>query len=245
MTMGYSVAKPPSTAGARRYEQLIGWLSEYIQKHGLELGDRLPSERAMAAQACVSRSSVRQGVTALQAKGVVEIRHGDGTYLVRPLRNAESVETLLAQRHRLPEVMEARSALEIELARLAALRRTPDDLKAIDAAIDRMSAELDAGSHGFEGDAMFHEAISLAAHNRVMADLMGHLAWSLAQVRQSSLHDPQRRRTSLQQHRAIAEAIRNSDPDTAVRATRDHIVHVARAQPGNSPDWLTGNRIER
>ena len=227
-----------ATAPARRYEQLIAWLTSHIAEHDLQVGDRLPSERVMATRAGISRASVRQGLTSLQTKGVVEVRHGDGAYLVRPIRDAETLETLLAQRHRLPEVMEARSALEVELARLAATRRTDEDLEAIDAAINQMAAELDSGEAGLDGDAQFHLAVTNAAHNRVMAQLMGHIAWSVANVRRSSLREPRRRETSLDQHRAIAKAIRAQDPDAAMHAVREHLAHVAAAQPGG-PEALT------
>lgn len=227
---GARAPKPPPTARAHRYEQLIGWLAAHVRQHDLDVGDRLPAERAMAAQAGISRASVRQGLTALRAKGVVEVRAGDGTYLVRPMRDAESVEILLSQRHRLPEVMEAREALEVEAARLAAVRRTQADLDAIGAAIDRMAQEVDAGGYGLEGDARFHQAVTAAARNRVISELMGHLAWSLAEVRVWSLRVPERRTTSLDQHRAIAAALRAGDPEHAVRTTREHLAHVAEAQ---------------
>ena len=232
-------SRATATAPARRYEQLIAWLAGHVRAHDLDVGDRLPPERTMAAQARISRASVRQGLTALQAKGVVEVRHGDGAYLVRPIRDAESVETLLAQRHRLPEVMEARSALEIELARLAAIRRTPTDMEGIDDALRHMAAEIGAGAHGLDGDARFHQAVTDAAHNRVMGELMAHIAWSIAEVRRSSLHAQDRRIASLNQHRAIAEAIRARDPEGAMRAARTHLAHVAAAQPGGSSAHLT------
>src|SRR5450631_2137844 len=108
----------------RLYEQLIQQLLSFVELRGLVIGDRLPSERDLALALHVSRASVRQATVALEVQGVLEVRHGDGIYLrARPDDPTRLVE-LMARRHRLPAVLEAREALETQLAALAAMRRS-------------------------------------------------------------------------------------------------------------------------
>src|SRR5215470_284056 len=115
----------------RLYEQLADRLLDYVEVTGLAVGDRLPSERELAQALQVSRASVRQATVALEVSGTLEVRHGDGIYLRR--------------RHRLPEVLEAREALETHLAALAAARRTSADIEAMKAALAEMATDIAAG----------------------------------------------------------------------------------------------------
>jgi len=130
-------------------------------------------------------------------------------------------ERELAQR--LPDILEARAALEVKTAELAARRRTPADLAAIDAALAAMAAQVAAGEHGEEGDSAFHRAVTAAAHNPVLTELMELLAGPIRETRRESLAQPGRPPRSLASHRRIAEAIRAGDPTRAVRAMRAHL----------------------
>src|SRR5207245_9594276 len=87
-------------------------------------GDRFPPERELARQLRVSRTSVRQAMVVLQAQGFVDVRHGEGIFLRRTRGFGESLPKLIERRRRLPEGLEAREALEVKLAELAAGRRT-------------------------------------------------------------------------------------------------------------------------
>ena len=121
--------------GRRLYEQLEQLLRVYVQEHGLRPGDRLPSERVLAGALKVSRVSLRQATVSLEVQGLLEVRHGGGIY-VRSLNvDPERLKTMLTLRRRLPDVLEAREAIECILARLAAQRRTDTDLAVIDASL--------------------------------------------------------------------------------------------------------------
>src|SRR5262245_55154783 len=98
----------------------------------MHAGDSLQTERDLAARLGVRRASVKQAIVVLEVQGLLDVRHGGGTYLRRDTLDVESVEELVARRRRLPDVLEAREALETKLAELAATRRTDDDLAAID-----------------------------------------------------------------------------------------------------------------
>lgn len=211
----------------RIYEQLVQQLRLYIDVNGLRPGDRLPSERDLAAEMQVSRASVRQATIALEVTGVLEVRHGDGIY-VRAVDTApERINELLRRRGRLPEVLEAREALETMLARKAAERRTEADIAAMCAALEVMAEEVRTGSVGERGDEMFHAAVTQAAHNMLLAELMSFLHDPIRDSRAASLSEPGRPLRSLNAHRRIAEAIERGDPKAAETAMRRHLEVVA------------------
>jgi DNA-binding FadR family transcriptional regulator len=100
---------------------------------------------------------------ALEVRGTLEVRHGDGIYLRSLPNDSGHLMELMTQRHRLPSILEAREALETQLAALAAARRTDADIAAMDSALEAMAADIDADGLGEEGDRLFHEAVTRAA----------------------------------------------------------------------------------
>src|SRR3979490_3323105 len=141
---------PPTAAlrpleRSRLYEDVGERLAEFVAESGMVPGDQFPTERDLARQLHVSRTSVRQSFVVLQALGFVDVRHGEGMFLRRTRGFGESLTKVLERRRRLPEVLEAREALEVKLAELAAARRTGGDLAAMQAAITKMDLEIQAG----------------------------------------------------------------------------------------------------
>ncbi|MEV5541307.1 FadR/GntR family transcriptional regulator [Saccharopolyspora shandongensis] len=217
-------------ARPRLYEQVVQRLREHVADSGLRVGDRLPPERQLAERLGVSRASVKQAIVVLEVQGLVEVRHGGGTYLRRESLDVEPVAELVARKRRLPDVLEAREALETKLAELAAQRRTDADLAEIDAALAAMRREIAEGGLGSEGDRRFHAAITAAAHSSLLADFMRTIATEIAESRQESLRQPNRPGKSLAQHERIAEAIREGNPRAAVTAMRRHLQTVSRVR---------------
>jgi GntR family transcriptional regulator, transcriptional repressor for pyruvate dehydrogenase complex len=210
----------------RLYEQILAQLREYVATAGLTAGDRLPSERELAENMGVSRASIKQAIVVLEVQGLVEIRHGGGTYLRKDSLNIEPITTLVERRRRLPDVLDAREALETKLAELAALRRTEDDLVELDAALAAMRVEIEEGEFGENGDRRFHAAVTNAAHSDLLAEFMHEIAEQIAESRHESLQQPGRPQRSLTQHAQIAEAIRARDTTAAVAAMRAHLETV-------------------
>jgi GntR family transcriptional repressor for pyruvate dehydrogenase complex len=132
---------------------------------------------------------------------------------------------LVERRRHLPEVLEARAALEAHLA-LGAQRRTMDELRAIRRALERMETEIEMGEIGAAGEEHSHGAVTRAAHNDVMRALMGFLAGPIEETCLESLSEPGRPRRSLANHRAIAEAIEQAGPAQAAEAMRRNITNV-------------------
>ncbi|GAA2792094.1 FadR/GntR family transcriptional regulator [Saccharopolyspora taberi] len=211
----------------RLYEQVVQRLREHVSATGLGAGDRLPPERELAERLGVSRASVKQAIVVLEVQGLVEVRHGGGTYLRQASLDTEPVEELVARRRRLPDVLEAREALETKAAELAAERRTEADLAEIDNALDDMRSQIAAGDRGEAGDERFHAAITAAARSSLIAEFMRAIAAEIAESRVESLRQPGRPSESLAQHERIAEAIRERKPDTAAAAMRWHLGTVS------------------
>jgi GntR family transcriptional regulator, transcriptional repressor for pyruvate dehydrogenase complex len=178
----------------------------------------------------VSRTSLRQALTALEALGMIEIRHGAGAYLIatEPEQMVQSIAvTLTQQNRRLPEAMEARMALERLVAGLAASRRTAADLERARRALEDMEQEIDEGKLGTTADADFHRALCQAARNNVLEQLMASLQEHIASIREESLSQPQRPRRSLAAHGRILQAVEARDPAAAVAAMDAHLWEVA------------------
>lgn len=211
----------------RLYEQLAARLLDYVEVTRLRVGDRLPSERELAGALQVSRTSIRQATIALEVRGTLEVRHGDGIYLRSLPNDSGRLLELMTQRHRLPAILEAREALETQLAALAAVRKTGPDVTAMERALAAMAADIAAGGVGAEGDRLFHEAVTHAAHSPLLADFMASLAGPISETRHSSLGEPGRPPRSLRAHRRILEAIRRGDAPGARQAMRRHVRMVA------------------
>jgi GntR family transcriptional repressor for pyruvate dehydrogenase complex len=210
------------------YEGVARRLVELIRIERLEPGQRLPAERELARRLGVSRVSVRQGLTVLRINGLVEIRRGDGAYVRRPPSGAAPslAQDLIGSRAHLPAVMEVREAIEGQTARLAAQRRTDEDLAAIRAAVDAMEQDIAGGGTGAGADERFHRAIAEAAHNVILSDVMAQLAEPIELTRRASLSRPGRPSHSLEAHRRILEAIERSDERAAAEAMHEHLAGV-------------------
>lgn len=211
----------------RLYEQLMKQILEYVEDAQLGPGDHLPPERELADSLGVSRATLAQALVALEVLGVIDVQHGTGAVLVYRPSVAKLVKELQEHRNRLPEIVEARSTLEVKLAELAAARRTREDLAAIDAALAAMEQEISAGERGAHGDELFHRSVTEAAHSPVLGQMMTFIGEMVLETRLESLGQPGRPEQSLASHRRIADAIRAGDSDAAAEAMKAHIELVS------------------
>jgi GntR family transcriptional repressor for pyruvate dehydrogenase complex len=211
----------------RLYEQIAQQLYDHISTAGLKPGDRLPPERELAARLGVSRASLAQALVALEVLGVVSVRHGDGAVVVEHPSDRQVVSALRTHRERLPDVLDARAALEVKLAALAAERRTQADLSSIDQTLAEMAADIEVGGRGVDGDERFHAAVTAAGHSLLLARLMRENSDLIRQSRLESLGQPGRPAASLAGHQRIADAIRRQDVSGAAAAMEAHIQLVS------------------
>lgn len=208
------------------YEQVVERLREFIDAQRLQPGDRLMSERELAERLGVSRTSVRQALTALRVMGLVEIKHGDGVYLLRapgdviPNLASEIVGSEVDH----PMIWEVREAIEVQAARLAARRRSEDDVAAMSAALDLMQTAIAAGEDGIPEDRRFHHAIVEAAGNPLLRQLTDQLSGLIDRTSEASLTLAGRPPVSLERHRAILAAIERRDEAAAAEEMRQHVM---------------------
>lgn len=159
----------------------------------------------------------------LEVQGLVETRHGGGSYLRVDGLNVESIDTLISRRQRLPDIIDAREAIEVKLASLAADRRTTSDLAALGAAIEKMRQAVADGEQPDEGDREFHLAMAVSGHSPLLLELYKQLAPHIVEVRRESLRQPGRPTKSLMDHERILEAIKEGSPSRAATAVRKHV----------------------
>lgn len=214
------------------YQQVNDRITQLISEGVMKVGDQLPSERALSESLGVSRHSLRQALAALQSRGLIEIRHGSGAYLVErePGQLASNMaEALIDSTENLPYVMESRFAVEPFITGLAAERGTAADVRAIRAALKMMEREIADGASGEQGDIAFHTAVLAAAHNPTLTDFMTRLQPDMARLREEALAQPTTPQLALDAHHAILDAIEAGDRERAIRAAHDHLVDAAEA----------------
>jgi GntR family transcriptional repressor for pyruvate dehydrogenase complex len=211
----------------RLYEQVANQIQAWITEKALKVGDRLPPERELASRLGVSRATVSQALVAMEVVGMVSVRHGDGVVLLEPAGSAKVVNALRRHAQQLPEIIEAREALETKLAALAADRRSESDLAAMYDALALMERDIATGGRGVEGDERFHAAVTAAGHSPLLAKLMAEISDLIRETRISSLSQPDRPVNSLRGHRKIADAIRAGDAEAAAQAMQEHVAMVS------------------
>lgn len=211
------------------YEVVAQRLRDFIESENLEPGDRLLPERELAERLGVSRTSVRQALTAMRVMGLIDIRPGAGAYLQRP--PADLVPNLAAEVAKAevdhPMIWEVREGIEVQAARLAARRRDEADVAAMREALTAMAHSIEGGGDGVDGDRLFHHAIVAAAGNELLSQLIDELGEVVDRTSEVSLTLPGRAPRSLEAHRQILAAIEAGDEEEAAERMRRHIAESA------------------
>lgn len=216
------------------YLQIADQIMERVADGRLLPGSKLPSERELAAQMGVSRPSVREALIALELLGVVEIRIGQGTFVVgRPA----SLETLDSSKMVSPlDLLEARSAIESNVAVLVA-RKWQDgtiDERAfkktyeITEQMKRIVTDGDRVEEFYRLGLGFHKALAEASNNDVLSEVVGNLVeatshplWAL--INKKILENRSAREDQIREHEVVLDAIQRGDSEAASRAMQHHI----------------------
>jgi GntR family transcriptional repressor for pyruvate dehydrogenase complex len=214
-------------------ERVIGYLRGAIERGELKAGDQLPPERELALRFGVSRPTVRSVLRTLAAMGVVHIRQGAGTFMTAGPPTLDSGPlAYLAALHGFTrrQMFEARMALEVTVASLAAERANAETLIPISEATTAMFASLDKPDAFLEDDIQFHRAVAAAAGNPVLAAMVDMVASMFRRVRRRSIALATDLKVAAEEHRAIYLAIRANDPARARQAMLDHLRRAELAQ---------------
>jgi DNA-binding FadR family transcriptional regulator len=211
------------------YEVAAERIIEYVGQQGLQPGDRLPTERKLAAILEVSHTVAREAVKLLSARGHLLTRRGAGIFVATPsekLPNEIWGTILLDNLGHVEMIYECRRVVEAETARLAALRATPQEVQRIrDTAERTVTAAADDDFVAFfEADEAFHAAVSTAAHNMFLASVVDNVFGLLRRLKAVGFGEE---RDAMQRgaadHSIIAAAVRRGDSDAASSAMSGHI----------------------
>jgi GntR family transcriptional repressor for pyruvate dehydrogenase complex len=198
-----------------------------IERGELRPGDRLPPERELAVQLGVSRPSVRAGLRSLAAIGILQTRHGAGTFITDgpPTLGTEPL-SFLAALHGFTqdEMYEARRALEVGVAGLAAERATDDQIATIAEEVTSLFASLDEPQEFLRHDIRFHRAVAAASGNPILASLVEMVSTIFYEHRRRKVEEAGDLKESAQMHRAIYHAIRAREPKRARAAMNEHLL---------------------
>lgn len=207
-------------------------LKAYIAEGNFAPGDRLPSERVLTEALGMKRATLRRALDVLEQEGVIWRHVGKGTFLAEEKTEPERAPWLDEISRRLTPVkmMRARLSIEPAIAREAAINASGEALTRITEAIEGAEKASDWASYE-EYDDRFHHAIAEATDNPLLVALFRQMngvqravAWNSV-VRETER--PPRTHGSFAEHRAIAEAVRNRDPQAAHDAMRRHIGSVS------------------
>jgi DNA-binding FadR family transcriptional regulator len=210
---------------------VVSQLNEHIQQGELKPGDKLPTETEIMVEQGVSRSVVREAISRMQAAGLIETRHGIGSFVLPPPPAAimgidpgtvTTVRDVIA-------LLELRIGLETEAAGLAAARRTEAQLTEVRAALAALLEGARAGNDTVELDQRFHLAIAQASGNQYFHAILQHLGENIiprARINSARLThaDPKAYMEQVgREHEQIVDAIARGDAESARAAMRLHI----------------------
>ncbi|MCC2032612.1 FadR/GntR family transcriptional regulator [Microbacterium allomyrinae] len=187
------------------------------------IGGKLPGETTLAPQLGVGRSSAREAIRILAGRGVLSTRQGAGVFVIAT--DISESWKVIVQRADIVAVIEARTAIEVEAAVLAAERRTSTELKDVRRALEeRDRHRADIPEH-VGTDMAFHRAIVLAAHSPVLLELFDGFASRSRQAMIDMLQVRGRHGDEVDQdiHGRIYEAIASHDAETSAALTRGHL----------------------
>lgn len=242
-------------------------LEQLILDGGLAPEQKMPSERQLSAKLGVSRAVIREALHELQGRGVIETRHGKGSFVTHIVSGSARVseegpllQMFAGHRRTLYDLLEVREQLEGQAAYLAALRATPQDLHRITKAFASLD-QTDPLSNA-QPDHSFHQAIVEASHNPVLVHVLNglkNLMLLTVQAAVANLNPREEMRNRItRQHRRIYQAIMARKPDAAKRLAMSHvrfvndsmqdierqgttIIRVSLDQPPRTPDAATHN----
>jgi GntR family transcriptional repressor for pyruvate dehydrogenase complex len=213
----------------RLHQDIVEQLHKLVRQGALKHGDRLPSEREMAEQFNVSRSSVREAIRSLELQGLVVSKPGAGTFI--NTENLDSMVALIAStlssgEDTLQDIFEMRHLLEPQIAALAAERATREEVQGMREILEEQQQQIARGESGVEADTAFHFALASATHNSALVKVVSAVEDILERSRDRSLQEPGRPQRSLTSHGQILQMVQAGDAAGARQAMEHHLTVV-------------------
>jgi GntR family transcriptional repressor for pyruvate dehydrogenase complex len=214
----------------RLYEKIVVQIKKLIDDGKLQPGDRLPGERVLAQKLECSRTSLREACRVLESEGLIISKPGGGRYIQQVDQNMKLEyrfnTTDLIEKTAVIYFLEARETLEPKIAELASQRATPENIEKMEQVLLKMEEKLKYPDEMVEVDSSFHLALAEATQNFVFVSMMEANLNMNRQVRKQTLHSEDRYVQSLEEHRAILNAVKEKDVKKAIEATHIHLLHL-------------------
>ena len=211
----------------KRASRIATQLVELIELQKLSPGDRLPPERQLSELLEVSRPSLREALHILQAQGIVQIRHGQGTFVQEPAVAQELRASVLTKTHGLNELFDAREVLEVPASKWAAEKATKEDIRLLRATLNQIEVITAIEPIDYDQlqalDARFHLTIVGIAGNRFINQTLNVLQDVMRMSMETTLRLPGRSEISRNEHNQILAAIESGDGELASELTFQHI----------------------
>lgn len=233
---------------SRTADEVVFKIEQLLLDGVLRDGEKLPGERELATRFEVSRPVLRDALKELETRGLLESRHGGGTYVADIIGQIFSrpVTELIARHERATmDYLEYRRELEGITAEFAAQRATHFDREILKGIIGDMREAHESGDFHdeLEADVELHNAIGESAHNIILMHTLRAcyklLSAGIFYHRQMVFSEPGARESLLAQHEAIVDAIIEGNPAKARQAAEDHIDFVTRTMQAaqRSGEW--------
>lgn len=205
---------------------IISKIGNLINDKNLEPGDKLPSERTLSEKFEVSRSNVRDAIQKLEFYGILKSIPQSGTFVANigvTAMNGMIVDILRLEEPDFKSLVETRILLELKTSRLAALRRTDEDLKQMKLALDAYSEKVLNGEDAVQEDLLFHLAIAKASGNSTMNTFMLIITPEIiTNFETHHVCDKSLAQKGIKEHQEIYDAIKEQKPQLAKQKMKAH-----------------------
>jgi GntR family transcriptional regulator, transcriptional repressor for pyruvate dehydrogenase complex len=213
------------------YEEIISEIIQYIQEENIKPGDKLPTENEFVEIFQVSKTAIREALSVLVAKGIIEKRSGVGSIL-KEINGSKVIEPftqkLMMEEQTLKEILEFRRGIEIEATALAAQRASREQLEAIENAHLELIEVNHNGGIGIEEDYRFHSLIIISSGNSIYQTIFDMISPKFLEALRVSKNQSKRLSKSYledthQEHERILNALKKRDAVEARLAMLDHL----------------------
>jgi GntR family transcriptional repressor for pyruvate dehydrogenase complex len=211
-------------------DEIVRQLENLVLNNELSVGDALPPERELASQLGVSRNILREAISTMVQKGLLEVRQGSGTFVASPtvelLRDSLSFFVRFNESG-FSDLLEARLGLEVQIAELAARRNTQADNELLEACLKELELVTDNSERYIEADILFHKALAQAAKNEILQLFLDSIRDAMREnIRLLLERHPKAVEEAMHYHRQIARAVQEHMPEEARNAMRAHLESV-------------------
>ena len=214
-------------------EQVTDELQRLMLTGKLKEGEKLPSERELCELFGVSRTVVRESIRTLRTKGLVEVRPGIGSIVRSPSSNQviEGLSLLIQSKANGAEISlealcEVRLLLEVEIAKLAAERATPEDIEEIQKIVGDLETRVNLPAKFYERAVDFHRSLALATHNHLLVIIFDAIQELVLGMRQTLVPEPIAPQAAFRSFQQILEQVQARNPEGAAQAIEQHLYQI-------------------